>query len=65
MMTELYNNVTRGLPYVTSSYMPRSKNEIIREAFGNLTAVERNIWLDRYGSDFKMFGYSIPSYLTR
>ena len=64
MMTELYENVTKGLPYMTSSYMPRSKNDIIREAFGNLTALERDKWLNRYGNDFEMFGYAIPSYLT-
>ena len=63
LMQELYHNATSGAPYEASSYMPQSKDKIIKEAFKRLTLKERSDWLALFGSDFEMFGYSIPSYL--
>ena len=65
LMLELYHNATSGATYEAASFRPKSKDEMIEEAFGKLTVNEKLEWIAVYGNDFKMFNYSVPTYLEK
>ena len=61
---DLYGSIVQGKPYEKSSYKPKSKEAIIREAFSLLTNDELVRWYKLYGHDFQAFGYQLPPYLA-
>ena len=61
-MSEIYNNVTKNLPYSTVSRRVPSYKDVIRDSFDSLAEFELASWLDVYKHDFIHSDYSVPEY---